>query len=121
MELHVQSWFAIDLAAEAAKGTLVAGFTEGEADFEAIALGKREFLLDVMRGGDKANPEGFAHIQLRADADTDAKVRDWVAKAETFRESDIVLGPDEVLVRVRGESCSCTSHGIACVETCPYY
>lgn len=121
MELHVQSWFTIDLAAEAAKGNVIASFAEGEADLDSLELGPRQFLLEVMRSGPAANPEGCTHVQLRADSETDAKVRDWIAKADSFKEAEIALAPGESLVRVRGESCSCTSHGIACVETCPYY
>ena len=121
MELHVQSWFTLDLAQEAAKGTLIAGYCAGEVDVDRFTLGKREFLLDVKRAGMRGNPEEFVHLHLRADAETDAKVRAWIKGEAAFAAAKVAVGDGEVLVQVRGECCSCTSHGIACVETCPYY
>lgn len=114
MVLHVQSWFKLNIEDEKKRGTLVHTTAQGKTPDGPLALGPMELLVGVEREGPNANPERVGWLQLKADDEIMAKIRAWILQCNDFRSADVVLEEGEVLVSVRDEACSHTSHGLHC-------
>jgi len=114
MELHVQSWFNLNLNDEKSRNTIKATYGVDECDPESFELSPKEFLVSVEKSGSRANPSNIAWIHLVADENIFAKVRAWILHCNAFDESKVNLSDNEVLVKVRGEYCTHTSHGVDC-------
>lgn len=114
MVLHVQSWFKLNLEDEKARGTIVHTTAQGKTPEGPVVLGPGELLVWVEREAPNANPARVGWLQLKADDEIMAKIRDWILHCGSFRSADVALGDGEVLVSVRDEACSHTSHGLHC-------
>lgn len=114
MKTHVQSWFTLNLDKEKDRGTVKAVYGPDKCDPESFKLDPREFLVSVERAGEKANPSDIAWVHLLADAEIFAKVREWIRHCNAFDADRVDIAEDEILVQVRSEYCTHTSHGLDC-------